>query len=295
MNQARIRISAAILLAFVACSTTQAAITDNLSGWWACSEGSSGSNFTDSHGSNTLTQVNSPGVTTGKIGGARTFVRASSQYATIASNSGLVISSSATIVVGFKLTTLPGSGERYQLVSKDSDSSGDTRDYALEVYESGGTRKVHVVVFGTELVILDASNFGGLSADTWYLVRAWRNAATNTFGIQVNSAAPNTTTVAMTPVNSSAPFTLGKRPRADYPDPLNGTIDQVGFWQRVLTDDEWARLYNGGNWRAYPFTPASSRYYYQQHSSARKKPLSVLSPEFCANPRVEETSYQPAL
>jgi len=36
-------------------------------------------------------------------------------------------------------------------------------------------------------------------------------------------------------------------------EPINGTIDEFGVWNRVLTEDEIAQLYNDGNGLQYPF------------------------------------------
>jgi len=35
--------------------------------------------------------------------------------------------------------------------------------------------------------------------------------------------------------------------------PMDGSLDEIGVWNRALSDEEVAQLYNGGNGLAYPF------------------------------------------
>src|SRR5206468_1328963 len=53
----------------------------------------------------------------------------------------------------------------------------------------------------------------------------------------------------------SAPFTLGQTVPSLYY--LDGRLDGVGFWKRVLTANERADLFNGGVGVEYPFTSTS--------------------------------------
>lgn len=90
-----------------------------------------------------------------------------------------------------------------------------------------------------------------LLADTWYLVRMWYSAATGLHYNQINLAAP-VSEARLTPVMGPFGVYIGLY---GGNKPWSGQIGPVMWWNRVLTDAEWAAVYNGGAGWAYDATP----------------------------------------
>jgi hypothetical protein len=97
---------------------------------------------------------------------------------------------------------------------------------------------------------LEATSFGAPSLATWYFVYADYDAAGNLMRICVNDGTKDS--IAHTGGaggDQNANFILGDM--AAGGTALDGSLDQVGFWTRKLTNAEVAWLYNSGNGRAY--------------------------------------------
>jgi hypothetical protein len=88
------------------------------------------------------------------------------------------------------------------------------------------------------------------SATTWYHVAVVQHSATSV-SLYVNGTKTNTTDTTYSATVSQ--FFLGYlgRSGALY---LDGQIDEVGFWGKVLTSDEISQLYNSGSGVSYPFS-----------------------------------------
>lgn len=95
----------------------------------------------------------------------------------------------------------------------------------------------------------------GLTHSTWYYVVAWHDAAENTVNLQINNGTvASTSMVNAAKAAGTCEFRVGARAYVASEGYFNGTIDEVGFWKRVLTADERTALYNSGNGVTYPFT-----------------------------------------
>ena len=77
------------------------------------------------------------------------------------------------------------------------------------------------------------------------------NGATQTISIRLNGGPWQTATVAFDWVPSTAANTMTITPRSS-------PIDEMGWWDRLLSDDEVNALYAAGNALPYPFTDPSS-------------------------------------
>lgn len=87
--------------------------------------------------------------------------------------------------------------------------------------------------------------------DQWYFVRAWFTSTDNTIHLRLNEGA-EMTAVLSGPISGSDVLTVAKDVLTGIV--LFGTIDEVGLWQRVLTNAEAAILYNMGAGTPYPWT-----------------------------------------
>ena len=98
-------------------------------------------------------------------------------------------------------------------------------------------------------VKLEASE-GQLSTNTWYMISVTHDQATNTWKIFVNGSLVDSVTktngIGLGAQTRACPYAIGDRPYGDYGYPFSGEIDELGFWNRVLSDSEITQLYNDG-------------------------------------------------
>lgn len=217
-----------------------------LVGYWSLEE-TSGTRYDRSSSGNHLTSNNSVGQAAGKVANCATFVRTSSQLLSKTGNSSFP-TNSVTIASWVKLTTFPANATYPALACKWG--AVTNRQYSL--YLDGDADRFAFTVAtntagGTHTVV--ATTFGLPSTNSWIFVAAWYNAASSTINIKVNNGTTDTS-ASVNPVTiSTADFELGRQ-LTYY---LDGNLDEVGLWNRVLTSTELTSLYNSGRGRRFPF------------------------------------------
>jgi hypothetical protein len=223
-------------------------LTDSLISYWKLDEASG--NALDAHGSNTLTDNNTVGTAAGKINTARQFTAANSEYLNHADNTDLSTGDiDFTFAAWVYLETTPAAELSYIVISKDNDAG--SREYVLDI-NNPSTPRFYVNGGGGGMLVSWSAN---LSTGVWYHVVGWHDATANQLGICVNAGTPVTQSTGGTaPNDGTAEFRLGNRSYSGFEGYLDGRIDEVGFWKRVLTSQERTDLYNGGAGLAYPFT-----------------------------------------
>jgi hypothetical protein len=80
----------------------------------------------------------------------------------------------------------------------------------------------------------------------------WHDSVNNVICITVNDGAVSSLAHTIGVQKNTVPFGIGARPTD--PQSLNGQVDELGFWKRVLTPAERTALYNGGAGKPYPLT-----------------------------------------
>src|ERR1017187_1023761 len=94
---------------------------------------------------------------------------------------------------------------------------------------------------------------GNIVNNTWYLVTlTWNGSNVNLYLNALAVSAPVAQTV--TPVSNVYPFRIGARGDNLGSNLFQGTIDEVGVWNRGLTATEVANLYNSGSGISWPFS-----------------------------------------
>lgn len=231
------------------------AIVDNLVAYWKLDE-ASGSRA-DTVGSNTLTDNNSVGQNTGKISNCAQFNAASSRYLSIADNTAISmgdVDCTFMVWVYFDNKTASINGQRF--FSKDD--NGTNREY-LVGYENTAN-KFTIIVWGSSsggnFKQVYATSFGAPSNSTWYCIFAWHDATANTVNISVNNGTTDSTAHTTGIYDGAAALQIGGyNSTAQF---MDGRLDEMGIWKRVLTSGERTALYNGGSGLAYPFSSAGS-------------------------------------
>jgi hypothetical protein len=237
------------------------ALTDNLISFWELEEASGTRVDAVTATGNDLTDHNTVGSTTGKVGNAAVFVEADQHYLSHVDNASL---STGDIDFSFSawiyLTDLSPTEPFLDVVCK---SNGTTYEYELAWTKA--TNRVSFYVEGPSFVnaTVIASNFGNLSAATWYHVVAWHDSVNDIIGIRINDSQTNTVSYSSGSKDTSYTFCMSST-NGGFAF-WNGRIDQVGFWKKVLSAGEITQLYNGGAGLSYAAMQAfHARYYYDQ-------------------------------
>lgn len=207
--------------------------------YWPLDE-ESGTRY-DAVGGNDLTDNNTVGFDTGVDGAAASFVAANSEYLSRAAITEL----GSPLSLGFWLN--PADTARRVLFA-----NGETNVTAGMLMESSVNGAGDINVFLNSA--LDSYAYTGAGVLT---VGAWHHVIF-TFDGGIPKMYVNNVEKALTVVGvpaSSLPygnnFYIGAGPETSRY--ANGLIDEVAIWDRVLTSDERAELYNAGAGKFYPF------------------------------------------
>lgn len=216
------------------------AITDNLISFWELEESSGTRN--DSKGTNHLTDNNTVTSTSGKVGNAAVFTAANLESLTRADNASLSTGNiDFTWVFWVKMTSAASVGLIYK-----GDSTGV--EYAITA-RSGGAFRFEVDNGAGLINITGVDSTTTYSTGTWYMVECYHDSVNDLIAVAVNNGIANTTAYSLGSWDSSVSLYMGVD--GDFGDYLNGQLDQVGFWKRILTPTERTFLYNSGNGRSY--------------------------------------------
>lgn len=201
----------------------------------------------DSLGVSNLTDNNTVTQNPGKVSNAAQFTAANSESLSIADNTALSTGDiDFTVAAWVYLDTLAVT----QILAAKSSNIGAAANNEYALYYASTARFIFRVSTGAVDTLLTANTFGAPALSTWYLVIAWHDSVNNVIGISVNAGTPDTSAYASGVVDSTNAFRLGADTQAGRY--LNGRLDEVAVWKRVLTSNERARLYNAGAGVTYP-------------------------------------------
>jgi hypothetical protein len=210
----------------------------------------------DSVGSNDLTDLGQVGSVTGKLGKAAQFAAANNGYLKRVSNADLTTGNiDFTIAAWVKLENKSAPAEM-AIVSKYG--AGSFPNFQLEYY-LGYHPPLDEFFFrvspdNQNATVVQAQDITPVTG-IWYLLVAWHNAISDTLNIQVNNGPVNSLSYSSGVATSTSPFMVGASSSgAGITDVLNGVVDEVGLWKRVLTADERTELYNSGQGWTHPST-----------------------------------------
>ncbi len=225
----------------IGASTT---LSSNLVSYWELDESSGVANDA-TPSNNDLTNNNATPFVTAKLNNGADFERGSSQFFSItdAAQTGLDITGDISFSVWVKFETIEAS----TIIAKFGDN-GAPGDAAYRLIAGDGglhlsvTNSAGTTAYGSWPSL-------GLSTGTWYhLVATWK-ASTSKANLYINDAAQaEKTTTGVTDIrNTTNNFNLGI---SNYPADANymdGVLDEVGIWNRVLTQGDVNGLYNSGS------------------------------------------------
>lgn len=199
---------------------------------------------------NSLTAVNTPGNTTGKIGNAATFVRASSQRLTVASTASLQ-GGDTDFTIALWVNPQSTTGAMRFMGKAPAGSPGSAAyEYALN---STAGPAFSFSTSGPGSIAATATWGSNFSINTWYWVLVYHDSVNNVIGIQVDNGTAVTAAFSVGVNASTAVFTLGGNVTGPNDFSSDSYIDAVGWWRRILTAEEKTYLYNSGNGREFTF------------------------------------------
>lgn len=226
------------------------ALTDSIVAYWKLDE-ASGTRY-DSAGANNLTDYNTVGTATGRIGTAISYPAGNTnKYIGCADNDALSMGDIDFTIAGWwKRTDVNGQG---QLVNK-WDWNIPSREYLVDVHPSTYCRFGVATTGQSQATVADVFY---PSIGDWTFLVAWHDASADTINIQVNARTLVSAAHSGGVNNGTAAFTIGPYSvLANYATDCD--MDEIGIWKRVLTSDERATLYNSGAGLSYPFSGASA-------------------------------------
>lgn len=221
----------------------------NLEAWWAHDEAGTGSRADSHTGGETLTNNNAATAGGALVGAAATdFDTASNQYLSRAYADFPVFGGSYTVCGWFML-----------------DSIDATRRIVTVYSATAGARAFLFQVGATNIPIFATYNSSGVGAGTatwgssvatatWYFFAFWHDDAGDTVNLRLDNGSPVSTATTSEPnASPTADFVIGQYQGASSGG-MDGVIDEVCVYSRVLTTDEIDWLYNSGAGRAYAET-----------------------------------------
>lgn len=214
------------------------AIKTNLIAWWQLEEASGTRN--DSHSTNHLADNNAVTRAAGINSYGSFHVAASLQYLSIADNVALSWGDIDASVCGWvKFTTKTAT----MIMLGKWNAAVNHREYNIG-YNFGADRfQFAVSNDGTTQKIVNADNLGSPSAGVWYFLYGYHDSVNNVVGISVNNGTANTAAHTTGVLDSDSPFEIGRISSGGY---MDGVIDNVAVFKKLLTANELLTLYNGG-------------------------------------------------
>lgn len=216
----------------------------NLLSHWRMEE-NLGAVRTDAHGGNGLQTNGSPGVVAGKVGSWSADFNGTTQYLY---NFGAIFHPGNVdweINGWVKFDTLAA--------NKPVIFGGGLAAKSYLLYTDGASLIFSVSVDGATYAA-SVTSAVALSTGVWYFFRCWHDAGNDQIGIKVNTEAQVTTS------HSTGVFTdvfpnnyLTVAVRFDVVQRLDGQVDSLSFWTRVLSDIEGQCVYNSGTGLDYPW------------------------------------------
>lgn len=208
---------------------------NGLIGWWPFN-----GNANDESGNHNNGAIHGAVLTTDRLGSD------SSAYLFDGSSSYISIPSSASLESPtFRLTmstwiNLAGyslSGQAFAPILMKSDNGSNAFMYRFNININGA---------GLYVAINNWNNYTGITSNfllnKWYMVTAVLDSSTSSF--YINDSLISKMAFATNIVNNTLPLEIG-RDVPGYTEVFNGEIDDIGIWNRALSQQEISGLYNG--------------------------------------------------
>lgn len=196
----------------------------------------------DAHGSNDLTDNNTVGSASGKVGTAADFEVSNNEYLSRPTNASLETGDIDFTFAAWVNLESANPAVVHSIVGKIT--GGLATEYHLYYYPA--YEDFFFEVAGGYIQTVGTSSVG-----TWYFVVGWHDSVNDQLAISLNGGSPVTVSHATGATINAADFGIGRAIQGFSAYDFDGLIDQVGFWKRLLTYSEIQALYNADAGLAY--------------------------------------------
>lgn len=223
------------------------ALRDSLVSWWELNE--TGGTREDAHGSYDLTDYNTVGYGTGKQGNCADLEASNSEYFARSSDC-LGLSATGDLSIGFWIKFETSGATPQNFFSFNIQNGSDDKQLSADIGVAGS----NIVRFmeGNEVGSITNASWTP-TVGTWYYISftyKYNTASTGmnfyVNGVLIASGSSTSTYVSGTVASftlGALTFGSGLPPYGRY---IDGLLDEVGVWSRVLSQAEIYQLYNGG-------------------------------------------------
>jgi hypothetical protein len=218
--------------------------TTNLLAYYKLDESSG--NRADAHGSFTLTDNNTVLSATGIINSGSDHIKANNEYLSNTSFGASVSANDWSVSLWYNFPSVTG-----QTVFGLRPSSGAAN--LIQIETDPTISQVRLIVRNSSNVTRKDYNNTTAPADAWNHIVVTRTGDTVEMYVNGSNASTTKSTNA-TLVMTSTARTLYIGAELSASNVADGVIDEVGFWNRLLTSTEVTELYNAGAGLAYPFS-----------------------------------------
>jgi hypothetical protein len=197
-----------------------------------------------------FTSVNSVLSTSGKVGNAREFIKANQTHLLGGSTSSLLEFGGADWSLQFWLNLtgpLPTTGTNATILSRNVDSSGSfaASEFSVTMFFNSGATNLSVNAANT----ITFTQFGSLLANTWHHIVLTNSGATLSY--YRDGSLISTGTRTGTWLTGARHTVIGiPNTNAMATQTIDAKIDELAKWNRTLSADEIAALWNKGNGRS---------------------------------------------
>ncbi len=208
---------------------------------------------------NDLTDNNTVTSAAGKVGNTAVFTRANAEWLSRADNVSLSTGDIDFTFAGWvSLTSKPSTGGVGMGIVGKWNTGVAEREHLIYWDETLDRFLFVVSANGTTSAFVKADTLGAPVIGTFYFVVGWHDATANTINIQANAGTVDSVAHSTGVRDGASNLTIGAYAGVDgtplAATDLDGRVDELGFWKRVLTSTERTNLYNAGTGIAYPFT-----------------------------------------
>lgn len=229
-------------LLFSLTSVSHAALSDGTQAYWKMDESSG--DAADATGNGNTAVSTSVTYSAGKINNGANYN--GSAFHTVTDNSTIEPVNAISIAAWVKISSLSS----YQMLLAKGESAGDTQSYEIRTFAATSQIEVQMRAGGGAYIQYRTTT--AIGTGSWVHVVATRNGTTNKIYINgVSDTLAANTTNAGNIDYSTGNLWLGQRNGGLR---FNGSLDEIGLWNRELSAAEVAELYNGGTGIQYPFS-----------------------------------------
>lgn len=227
-----------------------AALRSGLLGYWPMNEDAPSGDVTAADVSgkkNDFTSNNSVLSTTGKVGNARQFVAANSEYLSVTSSDFILGDANAwTIALWFNV---PTAAPNTHMIILGKDESG-SRQFALNFnLDASAVNVTDVCSFSHWASGLNyiAAFSGTVSRGAWHLFTATHAANATTISLTLDRTSTATVTRGAAAFNGfTSAMNVGRRAFSGFHQYASASVDELAIWERVLSSSELDTLWNSG-------------------------------------------------